>query len=236
MAVTVTGPAASAGSASTEGAAWIIAYWRPFATAALVIGIAAALGIATYRSGWLPQRARDVADQIAHKLGEGANSVAGLFNLRSPGERASGALASLKMKLPPLHQRALPKVRRPRPPMAGVAAAPPVPPGASVPLYNLVAPPKPATPVLPVALTPSGGVPGGIFPAITPLPGGGIIVPPPSTTQPPPPDVPVVVPVTPGAPGTPAVPEPATWVMMLLGFAMIGCACRRRQPILSSVS
>lgn len=29
---------------------------------------------------------------------------------------------------------------------------------------------------------------------------------------------------------TPAVPEPATWAMMLLGFGMVGAACRRRKP------
>lgn len=216
MAATVTGPAAR---------------WRLLAAAALITGVAAALGIATYGSGWFPQRAGDAANRMVQKLGEGASSVAGLFNLRSPGERVGGALVSLKAKLPPLHERALPKMRRPISPLAGVVAAPPAPPASSAPLYNILAPPKSAMPGLPVALTPSGGTPGGIFPAITPLPGGGVVIPPPAIT-PPPPDVPVVVPTGPDTPGVPGVPEPATWAMMLLGFGMIGCACRRRRSAL----
>ena len=32
-------------------------------------------------------------------------------------------------------------------------------------------------------------------------------------------------------PGTPAVPEPATWAMMLVGFAGVGAAMRRRRSI-----
>jgi len=224
------------GFASSGAGAWIAARWRPVVAVALILGVAAALGIATYRSGWLPQRAGDAANRMAQKLGQGASSVAGLFNLRSPGERASGALARLKVKLPPLHQRALPKVRRPVSPLAGVVAAPPVPPAASVPpLYNIVAPPpKSAVPALPVALTPSGGALGGVFPAITPLPGGGVIVPPPAIAPPsPPPDVPVVVPLIPGTPGIPGVPEPTTWAMMLLGFVLIGSAVRRQSPSFS---
>lgn len=37
-------------------------------------------------------------------------------------------------------------------------------------------------------------------------------------------------PVTPQVP-TVAVPEPASWAMLVLGFAMLGCALRRRQPL-----
>ncbi|HKP34953.1 MAG TPA: PEPxxWA-CTERM sorting domain-containing protein [Sphingomicrobium sp.] len=31
-------------------------------------------------------------------------------------------------------------------------------------------------------------------------------------------------------PTTPAVPEPGTWLMMLLGFAMIGSVARQARP------
>ena len=235
MAATVAGPAASAASASSGAAAWFAARWRLLVALALITAVAVALGIAANRSGWLPQRAGDAADRMAQKLAEGASTVAGLFNLRSPGERANGALVSLKVKLPLLHERALPKVRRPISPLAGVAAASPAPPASSVPLYNIVGPTKSPLPGLPVALTPSGGTPGGFFPAITPIPGGGVVIPPPAIT-PPPPDVPVVVPTGPGSPVTPGVPEPTTWAMMLLGFGMIGCAFRRRSALLSSMS
>src|SRR5437868_1704203 len=38
-------------------------------------------------------------------------------------------------------------------------------------------------------------------------------------------------------PGTPAVPEPATWAMMLMGFAGIGVAMRRRRrPVLAQLA
>ncbi|KTT75931.1 PEPxxWA-CTERM sorting domain-containing protein [Sphingomonas endophytica] len=32
-----------------------------------------------------------------------------------------------------------------------------------------------------------------------------------------------------------AVPEPATWAMMLLGFGMVGAAVRRRRPVVATV-
>jgi len=55
-----------------------------------------------------------------------------------------------------------------------------------------------------------------------------VIVPPPVLTVTPPTETTPTVPTT---PGTSAVPEPATWGMMLLGFAMIGGALRRgRKP------
>lgn len=67
------------------------------------------------------------------------------------------------------------------------------------------------------AYNPPGGGPGGPgFPGIPGRPGGpggpGIVVPP--DTPPPPP------------PPPPPVPEPATWVQMLIGFGVIGGATR----------
>lgn len=42
----------------------------------------------------------------------------------------------------------------------------------------------------------------------------------------------VVAPIS----ATPAVPEPATWAMMILGFSSIGCALRRRRKITARFS
>jgi hypothetical protein len=36
--------------------------------------------------------------------------------------------------------------------------------------------------------------------------------------------------------GTPAVPEPATWALMLLGFGGIGVSMRRRKPVLAQIA
>ena len=215
---------------------WIGAHRWALLAALLLVGGIVALGVATYRPDWLTG-GRAAADRIVgnvgQKAGEAATTVAGLFDLRSPGERASGALASLKQKRQPLlHERALPKVRGPVAPLAAIVAAPP-PPIETVPPFTAIAGPKPASPEVALAQTGSpGGVPG-IFPGLTILPGGGggVIIPPPATIVPPPgtPGVPVTPPDTPGSPGTPSgVPEPASWAMMILGFALVGGALRRK--------
>jgi hypothetical protein len=36
-------------------------------------------------------------------------------------------------------------------------------------------------------------------------------------------------------PGTPGIPEPRTWVMMILGFGAIGAAWRRRRMLLQAL-
>jgi hypothetical protein len=209
---------------------------RRGAVIAIVIALAAALGIAVYngRDMFRPGSGNDVAGAFRNGIGQGINgikavgdTVASLFESRSPGERAEGALASLKHKRhPALHQRALPKVRRPpASPLAGIVGAAPIPPVLPPvtpgPLYNVVN----GGPAAPVALSPPPVGPGGFFPGL-PLPGGGggIIVPPPAIVTPP-----ITPPVTPPViPSTPGVPEPSTWAMMLLGFAMIGSAVARK--------
>lgn len=150
-----------------------------------------------------------------------AQTVAQLFSLRSPGERASGVLASLKgKKKPALHARVLPKVRRAPPSAYPYVAAPPpaaaVIPPAGTPLFNTVT----SAPPVPVAASTVPGGPGGspIFPALPSPPGGGFVVPPPILPE---------TPGTPGTPGVPAVPEPASWAMMLVGFALVGGMLRR---------
>jgi hypothetical protein len=93
----------------------------------------------------------------------------------------------------------------------GGAGGPPVlpgtPPGGSGPPVLPGTPPPAGPPALP-GIPPPGG-------------GGGVFVPPPinTTVVPPPP------------PATSAVPEPASWAMMLVGFAMVGGALRRKRRI-----
>jgi hypothetical protein len=215
---------------------------RRGAVIALFVAIAAALGIAVFRpemftgGGPAGQTASDQIGKGFNSLQGLGNTVARLFEGRSPGERIAGALASLKHpRRAVLHQRALPKIRRPASPLAAIVGAPVVPPIAppaqETPLFNVVNDVPTAPLLVAAALPPGGGAV--IFPGFTPPPGGGgggIIVPPVVTA--PPPETPVT-PVTPGTPGTPAVPEPTTWALMLMGFAMIGRAARTPRPVLA---
>ena len=204
-----------------------------------LLAVAAALSISSF---WRPS-ANDGSSAVQNALNAGANGVSNALNAaksvadllagRSPGERAEGTLANLKhRRLSALHERALPKVRRPgaTSPLAGIVGAAPVPPAEVLPpppapLYNVVA----GGPGAPVAAPPPGGGPV-IFPAIPPPPGGGggVILPPPVITPPvtPPVTPPIVIPPP---PTTGAVPEPSTWAMMLIGFAMIGRSLRARR-------
>lgn len=205
-----------------------------------LLAVAAALSISSF---WRPS-ANDGSSAVQNALNAGANGVSNALNAaksvadllagRSPGERAEGTLANLKhRRLSALHERALPKVRRPgaASPLAGIVGAAPVPPAEVLPppapLYNVVA----GGPGASVAAPPPGGGPV-IFPAIPPPPGGGggVILPPPVITPPvtPPVTPPIVIPPP---PTTGAVPEPSTWAMMMLGFAGIGyMTWRRRRP------
>ena len=203
-----------------------------------LLAVAAALSISSF---WRPS-ANDGSSAVQNALNAGANGVSNALNAaksvadllagRSPGERAEGTLANLKhRRLSALHERALPKVRRPgaASPLAGIVGAAPVPPAEVLPppapLYTVVA----GGPGAPVAAPPPGGGPV-IFPAIPPPPGGGggVILPPPVITPPvtPPVTPPIVIPPP---PTTGAVPEPSTWAMMLIGFAMIGRSLRARR-------
>ena len=207
--------------------------------ALIALAIAAELSISSF---WRPGGGGGQGNGVQSALNAGANgvsralgavqqSVADMLAGRSPGERAEGTLANLKhRRLAALHQRALPKVRRPGTvsPLAGIVGAVPVPPAQELPppatpLYNVVA----GGPGAPVA-APSPGAGPVVFPAIPPPPGGGggVIIPPPAITPPvtPPVTPPIVIPPPPSG----AVPEPSTWAMMMLGFAMIGRALRVR--------
>ena len=135
--------------------------------------------------------------------------------------------ASAQPKRPTaLHERALPKVRGPAgspSPYEALIGTPPNPviaPPPEAPLYNVVAGGPPV--IIPPTTGASPGTPGGP-PLLTDIPppgggGGGIFSPP----------VTLATPEVPAIPVTP-VPEPATWTMILLGFALIGRALRHRR-------
>ncbi len=148
---------------------------------------------------------------------------------RSPGERVDGELAMLKSRRAPLlHARALPKVRMPHP-FAALVGTPPISevvPPAPAPLFNLVAGAPPV--IVPVAAIVGPPVilpPGAFFPG-GPGGGGGVVVPPTVVTVPP------DTPVTP-TPQTSGVPEPKSWTMMLIGFALVGGTLRERRRLAS---
>lgn len=181
------------------------------------VAVAGALSVATLSS-----------PRFAHVLGEGFNesvqgvkTVAAMLAERSPGQRPEGALAQLKHKrAAALHERALPKVRGPAPSayeaLAGPAPSPPLALPLQAPLYATVA--GGPTPIVPPVGGPSGGPP--ILSTIPGPGGGGGFTPPVQTTA----EIPPSQPTTPTTP----VPEPATWAMMILGFALLGCALKRR--------
>lgn len=186
---------------------------RRAAVVGIVIAIAAMLAIATFWRTNLVSAVNSAASAGLNNL----QTVAAMLSDRSPGQRPEGALASLKHKRQPvLHERALPKVRQPLSPLAAIVGAPPVPPVEVLPtppLYSMVAGPPVALPQVSIVSGGSPPAPGSNVP-----PGGGIVVPPGTPTETP------IVPVT---PVTPAVPEPNSWAMMLLGFALVGWAVRR---------
>lgn len=201
--------------------------------ALVLLAVAAAIAVGIlYRAGNLGLGGSGapgsrMANAIGAKIGQGFNrleTVAGMLAGRSPGERAEGALASLKHKrVAILHERALPKIRRsaaaPRNALANIVAPPagttPIAPVTAAPLFNTVTPPPPTV------ATALAEAPPTIFPAMSP-PGGGFIVPP-IVTQVTPPVTPSVPPQSP----PPAVPEPRSWAMLLIGFVMIGMTIRR---------
>jgi hypothetical protein len=178
-----------------------------------------------------------------------------LFAARSPGGRGAGALLSTKHKLAAAgpEERVLSEERE-RPPADGTlpggnnpvfGTAPPDggAPGGGAPGGD--------DGILPGGGAPGGGAPGGVpgdggggpFSSLPALadnapqflqngPQGTIPTPPPPGSDPPPLDSPPTGPggpnLNPGLPGIPAVPEPATWAEMIIGFFAIGMAVRRR--------
>jgi len=152
-----------------------------------------------------------------------------IMTARSPGERGHGAMFSIKQTKRPRQvanvrprgprERVLSNVRERTP--AGIVPGGdlPITPGGFVPDL---------APVTPDALGPVGPGGGGNGFGPTPVfptgPGGNI----PGVPGP----TPTPTPTTP----VPAVPEPATWAMMAVGFAITGFAVRRRKRTPATVA
>ncbi|MFK3890962.1 PEPxxWA-CTERM sorting domain-containing protein [Sphingomonas sp. NPDC079357] len=151
-----------------------------------------------------------------------------IMTARSPGERGHGAMFNIKQTKRPRQlagvrprsprERVLSNVRERSP--AGIVPAGdlPIAPGGFVPDL---------TPVTPDALGPLGPGGGDTFgpPPVFPTGPGGNIPGVPGPTPTPTPTTPV-----------PAVPEPATWAMMALGFAVTGFAVRRRKRARATIA
>jgi hypothetical protein len=140
-----------------------------------------------------------------------ARDVMDLIDQRSPGARTEAQLTKMRRMAPP---EEFPAVRLPVN-LAEVIAPPP----AYVPVEV-----EPKAPEL-LFMTPSA--PGAIF--MTPPGGGGGSPPgggggPPGGGGGPPPGSPPLV-------VTPAVPEPGTWMTMLMGFGFIGWSMRRQRAV-----
>ena len=152
-------------------------------------------------------------------------SLADLINQRSPGQRTEGVLTKTKRA-----QHSLAKVRAPlvhAPAPSATALAKILLPAAEAPIPVVLDAPTPFAqvvepPLLAEILVPTSA---GGSPPIVGAPGGGGSTPGGGTP-------PIVTPTPNDIVPTPAVPEPATWAMMLLGFGFIGWRARRDKAVL----
>jgi hypothetical protein len=194
------------------------------ACASVLLGGGTALSIAGF----------DAGDAVEAAVGQ-AQNFAQLLGQRSPGTRTTAELTKTKRA-----QRSL--ADQIAPPLKTEWFAPQVP--NSVKLANILLPPA-GDIVAPIAILEEVPPPPPGF--IIPPPGGGDLIPPGGSTIVPPGGS-TNVPPPGGIIGTPpgddthvtfpkdekeiipvaAVPEPGTWAMMLLGFALIGWQLRRQ--------
>lgn len=128
-----------------------------------------------------------------------AESLIDLMDQRSPGARTEGELTKTKHKKEAVADRELPKS-----------------------LADVLAPPAPG--LVPVDIE----VPAPVIEVASTTPPGEILSPPTVVTPPhggdtPPPGPPN----TPPLPPPPALPEPGTWMTMILGFGLVGWFMRR---------
>jgi hypothetical protein len=166
---------------------------------------------------------------------------------RSPGKRTKAVALKAKNRraaASPAQVKRVPRVAKPKvakalPVTAGPEAAVPPPPLAqSTPVpAEVFAPPAPAegapvvvaqadTPqVRPIATRFPAPIGGFLFGPPGGGGGGGIGATPPDTGGP------IAVPTPPPPPVAGAVPEPSTWLMLILGFGALGQAIRRRARI-----
>lgn len=160
--------------------------------------------------------------------GPGVDMIS-MLKARSPGERATGAQTNKRVAMSAPAAVARPAAAPARPISRVLSAAVPAPvtatPSLAAAPVPLVAAPAAAPAALAAApllaaapvgagLSPLAGL--GLLPVIPAVIGGG------GGGSP--------VAVTPPAP---AVPEPGTWLMMIVGFGMLGMALRRRSARLS---
>lgn len=180
-----------------------------------------------------------IGDKGISAIAAAVRDPASLFSERSPGVRAPGAKFQTKPgHVPSAYSAFADPAKAPVPPSAGTgdpepsafAAMTPETPAETIPVpvpLSEAVPPAPltgipATGFAPVAnpFIPVPGIPGG---------GGGGTDPDPTT--PTTPTDPTNPPVT---PPTGAVPEPATWAMLVLGFFSVGSIMRRQRRLQSA--
>lgn len=155
-----------------------------------------------------------------------AESLADLIGQRSPGQRTSALLTKTKHARALARARAGPHVDVPsQTELAKVLLPPPSPEVAldlapALPMASLNTQPPLAGFIVP----PPGGGGGGLV--SPPGGGGGGGVSPPGGTE--------TFPSGPREPVPSAVPEPASWALMLLGFGLVGWRARRTRPALKS--
>ena len=183
--------------------------------------VAAAISIALSGAAIVSLDVLTGADMV-HAAVSDARSLAELIGQRSPGQRLEAQLTKTKHARP--LERALARTRRQSAPpapseLANILMGPPaamsIEPAPPIPLTALSAP----SPF--VALLPP--MPGGGGTSVSPPGGGGSTISPPGGT-------PQSYPLEPREPVPSAVPEPDTWALMLMGFALIGWRARRTQP------
>jgi hypothetical protein len=147
-------------------------------------------------------------------------SLLSMLRDRSPGQRAPGA-QSVKQPMSAMLSERTPAAKL-RPAMA--PAAPPAkflaPTAGSAPLPLVAAPMPFAPPPVAIPAFAPAGVAGPLFIPPILIPGGGG-------------DVTNVVVNPPGAGPSPVpgVPEPESWVMLIIGFGLTGAALRRRRRL-----
>ncbi|WP_443971667.1 PEPxxWA-CTERM sorting domain-containing protein [Sphingobium sp. CR28] len=174
-----------------------------------------------------------IGDKGISAIAAAVRDPASLFSERSPGVRAPGAKFQTKPgHVPSAYSAFADPARTPVPPAAGTsepepsafAAMTPETPADTIPV------PGPFSEAVPPA-----GIPGPFFnppanPFIPPvgIPGGG------GGGNDPDPDPTPPTTTPPVTPPTGAVPEPATWAMLVLGFFSVGSIMRRQRRIQSA--
>ena len=214
---------------------------RPLVGLVACLGVVGALAIAT------PSRVISLPPAYA------TAQVIELLGTRSPGSRPSGARTTKRplSKAAPTQQlnadrkrvaTALPKTRtRTGPAVLDVDVTPELLsseglltlastdlPQLSIPLSDIFSDVSAGgTSTGPISALPTGSFGGGGGGAIAPISNGTVAPPPGPGPTTPPGDVGIITPSTPVS----AVPEPGTWLTMIIGFGAVGVQFRRRRSI-----